>query len=139
MTASTSGIHFVLFCICMFILVRNRRSTQWFILASAFVMFALSTADISLSFRVMTHDLRDRHWREIINLSVAFNSRCFEHLPGELVGDAGFRSLNPCLSGNIAFPKGWDQGIVRDAPDWVKSKNPDAPAVKREAKEDWSK
>jgi hypothetical protein len=41
----------------MFILVRNRRSTQWFILASAFVMFALSTADISLTFRLMTHDI----------------------------------------------------------------------------------
>ena len=41
----------------MFILVRNRRPTQWFILASAFVMFTLSTADIALSFRLMTHDV----------------------------------------------------------------------------------
>jgi hypothetical protein len=24
------------------------------------------------------------------------------------------------------------------SPDWIKSKNPDAPAVKREAEEDWS-
>jgi hypothetical protein len=41
----------------MFILVRNRRPTQWFILVSAFVMFTLSTADIALSFRLMTHDI----------------------------------------------------------------------------------
>ena len=55
----STGIHFVLFCICMFILVRNslRRPTQWFILVSAFVMFALSTADISITFRFMTHDI----------------------------------------------------------------------------------
>lgn len=51
------GIHFVLFCICMFILVRNGRPTQWFILAAAFVMFILSTADISLTFRLTTHDI----------------------------------------------------------------------------------
>ena len=40
----------------MFILLRNslRRPTQWFILVSAFVMFALSTADISITFRFMT-------------------------------------------------------------------------------------
>ena len=54
-----TGIHFVLFCICMFLLIRERRSThsQWFILGFAFIMFALSTADISLSIRVMTHGL----------------------------------------------------------------------------------
>lgn len=51
------GIHFVLFCICIFILVRNGRPTQWFILAAAFVMFVLSTADISITFRLMTHDI----------------------------------------------------------------------------------
>jgi hypothetical protein len=43
----------------MFILVRNRRPTQWFILVSAFVMFALSTADISITFQLMTHDIID--------------------------------------------------------------------------------
>jgi hypothetical protein len=37
------------------------------------------------------------------------------------------------------------EGIVskrlgsRRSPDWLKFKNPDAPAVKREAEEDWSK
>lgn len=43
----------------MFILVRNslRRPTQWFILVSAIVMFALSTADISITFQFMTHDI----------------------------------------------------------------------------------
>ena len=55
----STGVHFVLFCICMFILVRNslRRPTQWFILVSAFVMFALSTADISITFRLMTDNI----------------------------------------------------------------------------------
>ena len=42
----------------MFILL-NRRPTQWFILVSAFVMFALSTADISITFQYMTHDIID--------------------------------------------------------------------------------
>ena len=55
----STGIHFVLFCICMFILVRNRRPTQWFIFVSAFTMFALSTADISITFQFMTHDIID--------------------------------------------------------------------------------
>jgi bifunctional non-homologous end joining protein LigD len=42
-----------------------------------------------------------------------------------------------------------DQGIVSKrrnspyrsgrSPDWIKSKNPDAPAVKREADEDWGR
>ena len=41
----------------MFILVRNRRRAQCFILVSAFVMFALSTADISITIRLMTHDI----------------------------------------------------------------------------------
>ena len=43
----------------MFILVRNRRPTQWFILVSAFLLFALSTADISITFRFMTQDIMD--------------------------------------------------------------------------------
>ncbi|KDR79166.1 hypothetical protein GALMADRAFT_1225655 [Galerina marginata CBS 339.88] len=51
------GIHVVLFCICMFILVRNRRSTQWFIFVSAIIMFALSTVDISITMRILTHDI----------------------------------------------------------------------------------
>ena len=41
----------------MFILVRNRRRAQCFIFVSAFVMFALSTADISITIRLMTRDI----------------------------------------------------------------------------------
>ena len=54
-----TGIHFVLFCICVFVLIRERRPahSQWIILGSAFIMFALSTADVSLTIRLMTHDL----------------------------------------------------------------------------------
>ena len=43
----------------MIVLIRERRPThsQWIILGSAFIMFALSTADVSLTIRLMTHDL----------------------------------------------------------------------------------
>ena len=43
----------------MFLLIRERRPThcQWIILGSAFIMFALSTADVSLTIQLMTHDL----------------------------------------------------------------------------------
>jgi len=47
------GIHFGLFAICMYILSRNKGSIHWFIPTSAFVMFAISTADISITFRMM--------------------------------------------------------------------------------------
>ena len=43
----------------MFILVRNRRPTQWFIPVSAFLLFALSTADIAITFRFTIHDIMD--------------------------------------------------------------------------------
>jgi len=53
---STSGIHVALFCFCMKILI-HRRTKQYFILASAILMFLLSTVDIALTMRVFTHDL----------------------------------------------------------------------------------
>jgi len=40
----------------MYILNRNRRPTHWFIPVSAFVMFALSTADIAISIRLITQE-----------------------------------------------------------------------------------
>ncbi|KAF8192957.1 hypothetical protein BJ912DRAFT_961536 [Pholiota molesta] len=49
------GIHLILFCICIFLLLRNRRLTQWFISISAVVMFVLSTADIAITFRVISY------------------------------------------------------------------------------------
>ncbi|KAF9561244.1 hypothetical protein CPC08DRAFT_707541 [Agrocybe pediades] len=51
------GIHVVLFCVCMFILARNRRSTQWFIALSAVIMFVLSTADTAITMHLLTHDI----------------------------------------------------------------------------------
>lgn len=66
----STGIHFVLFCICIFILVRNRRPTQWFILVSAIVMFALSTADIAITFRFMTHDVIDVFGQDVFGQDV---------------------------------------------------------------------
>ena len=54
-----TGIHFVLFCICVFlqVLFREKGPTQWIIFGAVFIMFALSTADVSLTIRLMTHDL----------------------------------------------------------------------------------
>ena len=43
----------------MFILLRHHQTTQWFILVSAVLMFALSTADIGITFRVLSHDIVD--------------------------------------------------------------------------------
>jgi len=51
------GSHFVLFGVCMYILNRNKGSIPWFIFTSAFFMFAISTADISITFRLMGHDI----------------------------------------------------------------------------------
>lgn len=52
-----TGSHFVLFGVCMYILNRNKGSIHWFIFTSAFFMFAISTADISITFRLMGHDI----------------------------------------------------------------------------------
>jgi hypothetical protein len=34
---------------------------------------------------------------------------------------------------------GWDRATDQDAPDWLKFKNPAAPAVKREEEADWGR
>jgi hypothetical protein len=36
-------------------------------------------------------------------------------------------------------PSGWDHAIARGVPHWLKIKNPAAPAVKRDAEEEWSR
>jgi len=51
------GIHIVLFVICVYILVSHRRSAPWYSLGLAFLMFALSTADIALTIRLCVHNL----------------------------------------------------------------------------------
>ncbi|KAF8901174.1 hypothetical protein CPB84DRAFT_1777949 [Gymnopilus junonius] len=56
-TAGVVRIHLALFCVCMYILLQNRQTAQWFILVSAILMFALSTADIAITFRLLTHDI----------------------------------------------------------------------------------
>lgn len=55
-----TGIHFVLFCICTYILSRSKGlgSMQWFNFASALVMFTTSTANILITFRLTGHDAR---------------------------------------------------------------------------------
>ncbi|KAF9561245.1 hypothetical protein CPC08DRAFT_441483 [Agrocybe pediades] len=51
------GIHIVLFSVCMFVLLRNRRTTHIFIFLSAVAMFALSTADAAITMRLQSHDI----------------------------------------------------------------------------------
>ncbi|PPQ72629.1 hypothetical protein CVT26_004336 [Gymnopilus dilepis] len=51
------GIHIPLFFICIFIFVQNRRTSNWFIVASAIIMFGLSTVDAAFTLRFLTHDL----------------------------------------------------------------------------------
>jgi bifunctional non-homologous end joining protein LigD len=56
-----------------------------------------------------------------------------EHEDGEIV----FRhACKLGLEGIVSKRKGSPYRSGR-SPDWLKSKNPDAPAVKREAEEDW--
>jgi NADH:ubiquinone oxidoreductase subunit K len=51
------GIHLVLFCICTYSLLMRRNPAQLVVLLSLIIMFALATADISLSFRLIIHDV----------------------------------------------------------------------------------
>jgi len=51
------GVHVTLFCVCMFVLARNRNSKQWFIGISAVIMFVLSTADVAITIQLLAHDL----------------------------------------------------------------------------------
>ncbi|TFK37112.1 hypothetical protein BDQ12DRAFT_724568 [Crucibulum laeve] len=51
------GIHIVLFTICVYILIKNRKSTHPAILVAVVIMFALSTADIAITFRAIIKDL----------------------------------------------------------------------------------
>jgi len=51
------GVHLVLFCVCVNILAKRRNFAQPIILVALAIMFALATADISLSFRLVVKDI----------------------------------------------------------------------------------
>ena len=51
------GIHFVLFWICVCILLMRRNPAQLVVFFSVVVMFALATADIFFSFRLVIRDI----------------------------------------------------------------------------------
>jgi bifunctional non-homologous end joining protein LigD len=53
-------------------------------------------------------------------------------------GDIVFRHACKCLEGIVSKRLGSRYRSGRSK-DWLKFKNPDAPAVRREAEEDWSK
>lgn len=53
----STGVHLVLYCICAYTLVKRRKSTQLVILSAVTVMFALTTTDIAISFRLLLRDL----------------------------------------------------------------------------------
>jgi hypothetical protein len=55
--ARTVGVHLVLFCTCAYILYTRGNPAQLVLLLSAITMFALATADISLSFRLIIDDV----------------------------------------------------------------------------------
>ncbi|KAF9465907.1 hypothetical protein BDZ94DRAFT_275572 [Collybia nuda] len=51
------GIHLVLYFLCVFILIKHRKKSQLFILSAITIMFALTTADVAISFRFLLHDI----------------------------------------------------------------------------------
>lgn len=71
------GIYSVLFSICLYILIRRRRSIHWILPVLTSVMFAIATADIcytlyllfqrlldgALTFR----DMRPKYWLYVTN------------------------------------------------------------------------
>ena len=62
------GIHLVLFCICVCILLTRRNPVQPVVFFSVVIMFALATADMSLSFRVVIQDIP-----ALLNSSIDYN------------------------------------------------------------------
>ncbi|TFK37139.1 hypothetical protein BDQ12DRAFT_713748 [Crucibulum laeve] len=62
------GIHVALFIICTHILLKNRSSSRLLILASAVTMFALSTADIALTFRSTTQFFLNFEYAKFTNV-----------------------------------------------------------------------
>ncbi len=55
-----------------------------------------------------------------------------EHPEGDVVFPARLMGLEGIVSKRLGSP-------YRRSPDWLKFKNPEAPAVRREAEEDWGK
>ncbi|PPQ73725.1 hypothetical protein CVT24_006982 [Panaeolus cyanescens] len=51
------GAHVVLIVSCTHVLLRNKRSARWFILAPAIIMFLISTADIAITFEFFAHEV----------------------------------------------------------------------------------
>ena len=51
------GIHCILFCVCAYIFL-SRRLVKPFIIGSAIIMFALSTADVAISLGLLVGGLR---------------------------------------------------------------------------------
>jgi bifunctional non-homologous end joining protein LigD len=65
----------------------------------------------------------------------AFNKHLYE-------GDGPTVFAHACkmgLEGIVSKRKDFDVSLRSRSPDWLKMKNSDAPAVKREAEEDWSR
>lgn len=52
-----TGVHFALYCICAYTLVKRKKKAQLFMLLAVTAMFILSTADIALSFRLVLRDI----------------------------------------------------------------------------------
>jgi bifunctional non-homologous end joining protein LigD len=59
----------------------------------------------------------------------------------QVEGDGATVFAHACALGceGIVSKRRGSRYISGRSPDWIKTKNPDAPAVKREAEEDWGK
>jgi hypothetical protein len=82
-----------------------------------------------------------QHVRNV--LMALYRRRLFWRLrrrpPRPVVGEAGM--ICPCRMASIGTAMRWKESSYRSgrSPDWLKMKNANAPAVKREAEEDWGR
>ncbi|TFK37138.1 hypothetical protein BDQ12DRAFT_685855 [Crucibulum laeve] len=81
------GIHVILFLICTYILFKNQKPAQLLIFISVAAMFALSTADIVLSFRAMIIDMPNLLYSGSLPLMNALFPKLLVFVVNNLVAD----------------------------------------------------
>lgn len=58
--SSLLGIYFILFFICVYLLLWKKRPLRWVLLVSAIIMFSLATADIIYTYHLVFNRLLPR-------------------------------------------------------------------------------
>jgi bifunctional non-homologous end joining protein LigD len=112
--------------------LRYRRADQHVFLF-AFDLIELNGTDL----RREPIEMRTRELGKLLRWAAQIGLQCNEHIAEP--GDAVFRhACKMGLEGIVSKRLGshYRSGRIRD---WVKSKNPAAPAVKREAEEEWGR